>query len=330
MAAAMTLALFGVGAFPYVLAVTTGGTRAWLLGLGLGMLAVVLVAAVLFVTRRVHTAESRRSTFFRIGLAFAPPMLTAIAIDGGAASPLVLALLPPAALAAAAFPPRDAAWHIGPIVAGYGFLLVLGPVPPGWMLAMAIGVFLSVVVPIMVVRQATLQYAIEQERRADSFQRLSAVDALTGCLNHGAFHDALQDEIERATAGGATFSLVLLDVDHFKDVNDTLGHLVGDAVLAEIGRLLRSTARANDSVGRIGGEEFAMLLRATDLHGAAALAERVRVAVAAQPGVRVTVSSGVGEWWPGASAGQLRRRVDAVLYDAKRAGRDRVVCVPAA
>ena len=157
-------------------------------------------------------------------------------------------------------------------------------------------------------------------------------DPLTGCVNRRGFEQELARELARAERGGGWVALVAVDVDHFKRVNDEAGHLMGDAVLREVGAVLRGTARAGDVVARTGGEEFLLVLPATDAAGAAAFGQRVVEAFragrfggeAARP---VTVSVGVAAERVGdvAVAEDLKARADAALYAAKRGGRDRVV-----
>lgn len=157
-------------------------------------------------------------------------------------------------------------------------------------------------------------------------------DTLTGCLNRRGFEQHLARELARGSRAGSAVGLLAIDLDHFKQVNDSYGHLAGDQVLREVGALLRDTARAGDVVARTGGEEFAMLLPDTDVPGALNLAERVRERFAAhrfmlagRP-VRVTASVGATADLAGdaSAAAALRARADEALYRAKRAGRNRV------
>lgn len=328
--ASTTCSVFGIGVYAYVLQETSGMVRTRILWIASILFLLVLVLGIVLTVRRTRTADARRTTFFMLGMMVAPALLYGIHLDGGLNSPLTLVLIPPTALAAAAFPPRDARWHLGPIALGYLILLVAGPTPKFWVLAMGVGLFLSITVPVMLVRHAALKYATAQERRADTLEVVSSVDGLTGCLNHRAFHDVLQQETEAAGHGGPGFALMMIDIDHFKDINDTHGHVTGDRVLADIGQLLQLSTRSADAVGRIGGEEFAVLLRRTDLSHAVEIAERLREEVsAAKPaGIRVTISAGVSEHWADATVPQLRRHADRLLYTAKASGRDTVIAGP--
>jgi diguanylate cyclase (GGDEF)-like protein len=157
----------------------------------------------------------------------------------------------------------------------------------------------------------------------------AATDGLTGLPNKRAIADALKRMFARASTTRTPLALLLLDLDHFKHVNDQRGHPVGDQVLANVGAVLRSTLRPQDFAGRSGGEEFAVLLPGTDTRAALAIAERVREAIGEirLPGtdVEVTASIGVAGFPQHASTpDRLERLADAALYLAKRQGRNRV------
>jgi diguanylate cyclase (GGDEF)-like protein len=156
-------------------------------------------------------------------------------------------------------------------------------------------------------------------------------DPLSGCLNRRGFEQQFRRELARAARGQTRLALLAIDLDHFKQVNDTFGHLVGDQVIAESGELLRATARTGDVVARTGGEEFLVLAPATTIDGAEHLAARIVEAFRhkpfAEPQARVTVSVGVvSDAVPSEGiAEDLRARADEALYAAKRSGRNRVV-----
>jgi diguanylate cyclase (GGDEF)-like protein len=176
----------------------------------------------------------------------------------------------------------------------------------------------------------------ELERANAELGRLAHVDSLTGVANRRLFDETLPAEIAHAARHGSALSLVLADIDHFKQVNDMHGHAAGDEVIQAVGRTLRDCARGRDLVARYGGEEFAVLLPQTDLAHAMLFAERVRTTLAQAQlprGVRVTASLGVAQLRPGCDAAELLAASDAALYRAKNAGRDRVeagVAEPAA
>ena len=160
-------------------------------------------------------------------------------------------------------------------------------------------------------------------------EELSRRDALTGLTNRRWLDEVLRLEVERAHRYGAPLAVIMVDLDHFKQVNDSFGHAVGDQVLKSAARTLQEAVRLTDVVGRYGGEEFLVLLPNTELGQATALAERMRAGLRLMPvGFRpdpVTGSFGVTQWAAGDTVAGLVDRADEALYEAKGAGRDRVV-----
>lgn len=159
------------------------------------------------------------------------------------------------------------------------------------------------------------------------------IDPLTGCLNRRGLDLTLAREMARASRAGSTLSLLALDLDHFKNVNDNYGHIAGDAVLREFGALLKQTARGGDMVARTGGEEFTILLPDTDPSGALNTATRMCDTVRSHQfmvnGKRLYLTISVGlvsmaRVGSDAASANLKERADEALYAAKRAGRDRV------
>ncbi len=173
--------------------------------------------------------------------------------------------------------------------------------------------------------------ALARIEAVERLERLTLADALTGLGNRRAFDEALSSEAARASRAGEALGLIMLDVDHFKRVNDRHGHQAGDAALVTVARALDRTARAGDRACRIGGEEFALLLPGADAAAAAVVAERIRTAIAnaATPAGPVTVSLGVASTGPGGDVDDLVREADANLYAAKERGRNRVVTTTA-
>jgi diguanylate cyclase (GGDEF)-like protein len=155
---------------------------------------------------------------------------------------------------------------------------------------------------------------------------LAETDPLTRLTNHGSFHEALARELARAERGGTPLSLVVFDLDDFKRLNDTHGHPYGDAVLRQAGERLRASIRSSDTAGRVGGEEFAVLLPGTGDALAFEVAERIRTAIA-QVEVddgRLSCSAGVAVYPDDAGDPEaLFERGDAALYAAKRTGKAR-------
>jgi diguanylate cyclase (GGDEF)-like protein len=171
--------------------------------------------------------------------------------------------------------------------------------------------------------------ALENARLHDLVERQALVDGLTGLANRRAAADALHAEAARAERLETPFSVVLADLDGFKDLNDAYGHAVGDEALRTFAAVLRETLRESDVAGRWGGEEFLLLLPGADEEGAAQLAERIRTGLAARsvPGVqglRVTASFGVAEYAGEKNTEELVAAADDALYRAKRNGKDRV------
>jgi diguanylate cyclase (GGDEF)-like protein/PAS domain S-box-containing protein len=179
--------------------------------------------------------------------------------------------------------------------------------------------------PALMVGVAELTAQKELEER---LRKLAITDELTGAFNRRHFFELGEGELERAERYGRVTSLAMLDVDHFKRINDGLGHAAGDAALRSLVEVLREVVRSVDVIGRLGGEEFVLLLPETDLGAAAATAERVRRTIAercAVGGVQLTVSIGVAERRPTESLSDLLKRADEGLYRAKAGGRDRVI-----
>ena len=160
-------------------------------------------------------------------------------------------------------------------------------------------------------------------------------DALTGAWNHGAIIEMIQGELVRAEREGGSTAVILVDLDHFKRVNDTYGHLTGDAVLREAVQRMTHVLRRSDVLGRYGGEEFLILLPRCEPADAWALAERLRQCVACNPmatslgEVSCTISLGVStdDEGDGTEVAAVLQRADEALYQAKREGRNRVVLV---
>jgi diguanylate cyclase (GGDEF)-like protein/PAS domain S-box-containing protein len=169
----------------------------------------------------------------------------------------------------------------------------------------------------------------EIRRQNQELQVLATQDPLTRCLNRRAFYERFEVEFNRAQRYGHNFSCVMVDIDHFKSINDKYGHPVGDKVLQKVSSILRSCMRDSDVVCRYGGEEFCIILPQTDTQGGLVNAERIRRAIAAKSfsGIRVTVSLGVSSFdsMP-ANPSDLLSQSDKALYAAKRKNRNRVVC----
>lgn len=165
----------------------------------------------------------------------------------------------------------------------------------------------------------------------EQIQELVHYDELTKAFNRRTLTQRLEQERSRAERTGVPFTVAMMDLDHFKAVNDTYGHGVGDDVLRTFAAAVHAKMRDTDIFGRYGGEEFLLILTATSPESAEGALERVRAAVAAAdwagiaPGLNVTQSIGVASFRKGENIEQLLHRADSALYQAKHAGRDRVV-----
>lgn len=199
-------------------------------------------------------------------------------------------------------------------------------------------------------RLTTLNLSLEQkvaERTSDlvaanerlsilnrELEQISITDSLTQVYNRRYFMERLYQEVKRVRRYGSSVSLLMLDIDHFKVVNDTYGHQAGDVVLAGVARVIQKRLRDTDLLARYGGEEFTMLATPMEASGAVQLAERIRSIVEGHEiafeghRIRITVSIGVSTWQPEMKDNfeEMIRRADQALYSAKEGGRNRVCC----
>lgn len=189
---------------------------------------------------------------------------------------------------------------------------------------------------------AIASVCLENVANNERLKHIGLTDALTGVHNRRYFEQRLREEVDRSLRKGSPLSCLLIDLDHFKQVNDRHGHLIGDAVLREVSEQVKDQLRLSDAMARYGGEEFAVLLVQTDTASAIAIAERIRERVLSRPVVlpdgetlSVTLSVGVSTLHQAvrgadvdARARELVAAADRALYAAKRAGRNRVVFGP--
>jgi diguanylate cyclase len=165
----------------------------------------------------------------------------------------------------------------------------------------------------------------------DQVKSLLHQDPLTETLNRRGIDESFRREASRSDRHGTSFSIALVDLDHFKALNDTFGHQTGDDALRHVAAVVRSTLRPNDSVGRYGGEEFLVMLPDTGTKESAAVMARVKRQLARQPlaektgPLNITFSAGVATRIRGETFDDVLARADAALYRAKRAGRNRVM-----
>jgi len=186
---------------------------------------------------------------------------------------------------------------------------------------------------IMRLRNLALEREVEERRLAQAtLEARASLDPLTGLYNRGHL-SALAEELRLLSQADHPLSLILLDIDYFKQVNDAHGHLVGDQVLVSLARILRQNARDSDIPCRFGGDEFLLVLDGMDSAAATAVAERLRRAVAVadirfnEERISITISAGVASLEAGCALDlrALTSRADLALYEAKHTGRDRVV-----
>jgi diguanylate cyclase (GGDEF)-like protein len=179
-----------------------------------------------------------------------------------------------------------------------------------------------------------LQLSLTKGRADNRYRHVAETDMLTGIPNRRAFFERADPMIAAATQGGGPASVLVIDIDRFKSINDSLGHAGGDAVITAVARAIAGHLRPGDICGRLGGEEFGCVLPGTPLPVATAIAEDLRARIAALDpqfaGTAVKVSASIGLAVSGAGActfGKLLAEADAGLYQAKRTGRDRVVAM---
>ena len=179
-------------------------------------------------------------------------------------------------------------------------------------------------------RDRLRESAEESRRRAEAASEMSMTDALTGLLNRFGLRRSLQHEYAEARRYARALACLMIDLDHFKRVNDTYGHAAGDAALMQVARALTESVRASDVVCRYGGEEFLVLAPATTAEGALALGEKIRAAATSRlfgdgaHAFPLTFSVGVAALAAGESANDMIARADQALYAAKEGGRNRV------
>lgn len=290
------------------------------------VLAGVAMASVLMVwalPRHAIAASPRRLLFFYTWTTFSVTfVLVVAALDGGAGSPLCLLLFFAVVYCGLAYPPNAVA--VATAGATTGYLLLTFEETAG-------NVFPLMNVVVLIGLGAVSAFAAEARQRVrNTLDVLAMQDGLTGCLTHGAFHDRLGIEMARAARHHRPLSVVLVDLDHFKQVNDGFGHLAGDELLRTVGAVLREGLRVGDVAGRLGGDEFAVLLPDTSLDGAIALAQR-RLEELSEHQISATfgVAQSCASTTPSPDscaldATRLLRRADEALYEAKKLGRRRV------
>lgn len=290
----------------YAAASWGGAHREMVVALLIAGAAWALVPLVAGVTRVVHS--SRREPLM-LAWSMGSVVLTAALVitDGGARSPFALLFFVPLAFAALSYPL--------PSVVVIGTFDVLAFASTGIVTGQASEPHLAFFAAVLAITALMCAWeALDHDRQRTALARVSRADPLTGCLNRRGFEERLDAEIDSATRSGGTLALVVLDLDHFKAVNDTLGHAAGDELLCWTVAHAGETLRPMDSVGRLGGDEFAILLPGAAASEARDVADRLRDALAE----RVEVSLGVASFPAGgADRDSLHRHADADLYASK-------------
>jgi len=248
-------------------------------------------------------------------------------LDNGVTSPILLLLFLPLIYGTLMFTPRAATVCGASAVASLSIVAAVdrgsaASVGPTFMLFAALAG-----AAVLSVTSAINRSRVERHETAllATLADLASTDELTGCTVRRVLRQRTQQEIERALRSGNGLSLLMIDVDQFKSVNDSYGHVVGDRVLATIGRILLANVRTFDVASRLGGDEFALLLPETDASGAVVVAERIFRDLAGASEVPVTLSIGVSSLDRSLpTVEHLFDEADLALYQVKRAGRDAV------
>jgi len=315
--------LFGAGATLAVVTLPTS-TSTSPLGILISETGYALAAVVLLAILLVNFSRLPLWTF-QFTLAAGTGLISfVIYASGDPTSPYTMFYLWIVLYAFYFFRPLQAAAQLVVVAASYGAVLYFkeAVAAPGtrWLITMATLAVAAILIGLLRNRVDGLVARLTETARTDS---------LTGLLNRRGFDDSFDAELERARRSGQPLGVVLLDLDHFKSVNDNFGHDMGDDALERVGALVRGTKRRIDTASRFGGEEFALLLPYNDTHGSFVVSERIREQVKeafAEDVYNLTVSLGIASFpTDGNTCEDLLRAADRALYVAKRSGRDRSV-----
>jgi diguanylate cyclase (GGDEF)-like protein/putative nucleotidyltransferase with HDIG domain len=285
----------------------------------LGILLLVLLAYVVAATLALF-GRTLSPVAFQLGLALGTVMITlAIHFTGASSSPYGFFYIWVSLYAFYFLAWRAALLHLAAVSLAYA-LVPLAEHVLWWLITVGTLAATGGVMWVTRARIAALVHRLEQQAQRD---------ALTGLLNRRAFREVFELELARAQRAASALTIVIADLDHFKQVNDRCGHASGDEALRRVARLLSDGARAVDTVGRVGGEEFALLLPGSAAHGAEAIASRLGAEVRAEfreEPVALSMSFGIAAFPEhGSTSGALLGAADVALYQAKREGRDRAV-----
>ena len=248
-------------------------------------------------------------------------------LDSGINSPLLILLFLPLIFGTLMFTPRGAAACSLATMASLTLVAVIGtdvPSSPGHMLLLFAAVAGACALTVIAAINRT--HIEEHEAHLQAvLADLAATDELTGCAVRRVLDQRIAEEIPRSIRSRSPLSLLMIDIDYFKSINDNFGHVVGDHVLAAVGGVLCNVGRAFDVVSRVGGDEFAVLLPDTSVLAAVEVAQRIRRDLPAAVEVPVTLSIGIGGLdFSKPTAENLRDNADFALYQVKRTGRDSI------
>ena len=304
----------------------SGPNRVWIAFIGVFTIGQAIV--VWFSRRHFVTTTQRRRLFITGNVMSYVLIAAASALDGGIGSPITLIWVLPTINLLMGYS-RAAILFCGSIC--LGLYLLVAWLTPG---SLDIATFtMQIVVLVIAVFMVLLGAVAREEREAvliavrNQLSLLATTDSLTGCINQQAFAHIAATEVARAARHRHDISMLALDVDRFKSINDEYGHLMGDDVLRQLGAALRASVRSTDIVARVGGDELLVLCPETSVSAAIELAERMQsTARQSRMPVKVTLSVGICTLRPKTpDPEQLREYADQALYEAKRRGRDRYV-----
>jgi len=296
------------------------GSRPALFAITIAVLAGALVIYLMLPIASIVAGRWREVFFMAWSAASVLAILALVAIDPARPTPLALALFMPLLFAGMSYPKWVATAIAFLVPIGYlAVILAIGEEDPTHSGFFVFSLSGAAGMCLWQTSNRERQRA-ELERHRDELARISRVDPLTEALNRRGFEERLSAELAHAGRTAGALTLVVIDLDHFKQVNDSQGHAAGDRMLCHVVSNLKNTLRAMDTVGRLGGDEFAVLLPGVGARNATAVAARLRAELMAVTSVSVGHSS-----WPreGKDEGELYRRADEVLYAAKQARPDR-------
>jgi len=312
-----TTACSGVG-ISYCLA-TLSEPHRWAM---IAIASLALISCPLILSRpgmKVFTGPYRERWLYAWSTSLLVAVTAASCLDGGAGSPLARLFAASLVFTASGFG-RGGAVVMGASTVGCYLLTVAVGSPGFWSVVLTVLALVVIAATCTLTAGGLLHSLQEQQRLTDQLTVRASHDGLTGCLNHSALIDQLTLEVTRAHREGRSLGFVMMDLDDFKATNDTHGHVAADELLTAIGEELKRSVRPYDRVGRVGGDEFAIVVPDSDEQEVRQLADRVRRKLnAAGSPLGVEVSVGVAMLHPSDDARMLRQRADEALYVTKRA-----------